>query len=158
MVENLSQEQVFEVLENNYIGRIGCIDGARSYLVPITYSFDKETLTIISHSGEGMKLRILRANPNVCFETEQIEDIHHWKTVLAWGIYEELEGTYARNELHKMVNRLRELLRIDHPHLQYLSDMSNAQTTGGIDIVYHLKLTEFTGRAQNAVQIFGSER
>jgi nitroimidazol reductase NimA-like FMN-containing flavoprotein (pyridoxamine 5'-phosphate oxidase superfamily) len=155
MVEKLSQEEICEVLENNYIGRIGCIDGKKSYIVPITYSFDKTTRTVISHSGEGMKLRMLRENPNVCFETEQIEDIHHWKTVIAWGIYEELEGTYARCELHKMVNRLRELLRVDHPHLRYLSDMSNSQITGGTDIIYHIRLTEFSGRAQTSDRYHG---
>ena len=155
MIEKLSQEEIFDVLENNYIGRISCADGMKSYIVPITYSFDRATQTVISHSGEGMKLRMLRANPNVCFETEQIEDIHHWKTVIAWGNYEEMEGTYARNELHKMVSRLRELLRVDHPHLQYLSDMSNSQITGGIDIIYHIKLTEFSGRAQTSDEIPG---
>lgn len=152
MVEKLSQKEILEMLANNYIGRLSCTDGKKSYIVPITYSFDEVSQTVISHSGEGMKLRMLRYNPNVCFETEQIKDINHWKTVIAWGSYKELRGTFARSELHKMVSRLRELLRVDHPHLQYLSDMSHSQITEGKDIIYHIKLTEFSGRAQRPAE------
>lgn len=148
MITKLTTKEIFDVLESNYIGRISCSVGTKSYIVPITYSFDKETGTIISRSGEGMKVDMLRENPNVCFETEQIQDINHWKTVIAWGSYKELEGSYARNELHKMVTRLRALLREDHPHLKYLSDMSYSQITHDIDIVYHIELTEISGRAQ----------
>lgn len=149
MVEKLSKNEIFDLLESNYIGRISCSDGKRSYIVPITYYFDKETNNIISHSGEGLKLRLLRENPNVCFEVENIVDINHWKTVIAWGNFKELEGSYARNELHKMVTRIRTLSKQDHPHLQYLSDMSFPQLKNDVDIIYQIKLNEFSGRAQS---------
>ena len=32
----------------------------------------------------------MRANPFVCFEVEDIDDLANWHSVIAWGVFEEL--------------------------------------------------------------------
>lgn len=39
---------------------------------------------------EGQKLHMMRANPFVCFEVEDIDDLANWHSVIAWGVFEEL--------------------------------------------------------------------
>jgi hypothetical protein len=39
--------------------------------VPITYVFDGEA--VYAHSADGLKIRMMRANPHVCFEVDQRE-------------------------------------------------------------------------------------
>jgi nitroimidazol reductase NimA-like FMN-containing flavoprotein (pyridoxamine 5'-phosphate oxidase superfamily) len=33
---------------------------------------------------------MMRKNPDVCFEVEEIKSFNHWKTVVGWGQFEEL--------------------------------------------------------------------
>ncbi len=117
-------------------------------MIPITFYYDAESNYIISHSGEGMKLELMRNNPQVCFEIDSIRDLNDWDSVVAWGTFVELKGSFARKELHNLVSHLRELLSDDHPQIQFLSDMSRTQNTGDRNVIYSIQLEEFTGRAE----------
>src|SRR5690348_6972714 len=61
----LSEAQIEEVLRSEVIGRIGCYADGKIYVAPIAYVYDGEA--IYAHTGEGLKLRMLRTNPQVCF-------------------------------------------------------------------------------------------
>jgi uncharacterized protein len=65
MLGELTAEQINAVLFNEVVGRIGCHGEGRTYVVPVTYVFDGEA--VCAHSAEGLKIRIMRANPDVCF-------------------------------------------------------------------------------------------
>lgn len=97
----------------------------------------------------GMKIKMSRANPIVCFEMDQIVNIHHWKSVIAFGMYEELQGSYARNSLHKLVSNIRNLLQETHPHVTFLSDLSNSYRKEGNQIVFQININEVSGRSQS---------
>ncbi|MBX3258282.1 MAG: pyridoxamine 5'-phosphate oxidase family protein [Labilithrix sp.] len=86
----LTHEQIENVLRSELTGRIGCHAEGRTYVVPISYAYDGEH--VYGHSSDGLKVRTMRFNPAVCFEVEQIDDLANWRTVLAWGRYEELSG------------------------------------------------------------------
>ena len=70
------------------MGRIGCNDGERNYVVPVNYAYDGKF--IIAHSIMGMKIAIMRKNPNVCFEVDEMKSYTKWKSVIVWGVYQEL--------------------------------------------------------------------
>src|ERR1043165_5696500 len=99
MLGELSETEIAEVLQNNIMGRLGCSDGERPYVVPVSFIFRNDH--ILCHSYMGMKIAIMRANPSVCFEVDEIKDYSNWKCVIAWGYYEELtaekEIAEARN-------------------------------------------------------------
>ena len=59
------------VLRSEAIGRIGCYAFGRPYVVPITYAFDG--VAVYGHSREGLKLRMMRSHPTVCFEVDRVE-------------------------------------------------------------------------------------
>jgi hypothetical protein len=77
MIENLSRKEILRLLSTNYIGRIGCCDNHTPHVIPITYYFDKETQTIISHTREGLKTKVLRENPKVCLQVEEVDDLNN---------------------------------------------------------------------------------
>jgi len=87
---DLTADQIEDVLLAGRIGRIGCSAEGRTYIVPVSYVYDGEA--IYAHSADGLKIRTMRANPNVCFEVENVIDAAAWRTVVAWGKYEELSG------------------------------------------------------------------
>ena len=90
MLGELTLEQMNEVLFNEVVGRIGCHGEGRTYVVPITYVFDGDA--VYGHSADGLKIRMMRANPRVCFQVDQRENLANWRSVVAQGIYEELHG------------------------------------------------------------------
>jgi uncharacterized protein len=148
-LESIQKQIIEKMLDSHYIGRIACSEGNKPYIVPITYCYDNDTNCIISHSGEGKKIEMLRRNPLVCFEMEEIKDINNWQSVIAWGYFEELHGPDARNALHKLVERLRTFFQDDnHSHIKSLQEMSHSKVSEGKHIVYRIRLNEITGRKQ----------
>src|SRR5438093_684109 len=59
-----------------------------------------------SHSLPGLKISALRENPSACLQLDQIEDDLHWRSVLAFGKYEEIENPEIRKRiLGKLLER-----------------------------------------------------
>lgn len=100
----LTHEQIENVLRSELTGRIGCHSGGRTYVVPVSYAYDGGHVYV--HSAEGLKLDMMRTNPAVCFEVEQIDDLANWRTVLAWGVFEELDGVEAHRARKRLQDRL----------------------------------------------------
>jgi uncharacterized protein len=88
MLGQLNPQEIEEMLKNNKIGRIGCNDGEKTYVVPVSYVYENSAL--FCHSKDGMKIEMMRRNPAVCFEIDEIIDDNHWRCVIAWGVYDEL--------------------------------------------------------------------
>lgn len=95
MVGVLSDSMIYEVLENNIIGRLGYTDGHRIFIIPISYLF-YDRKYIIAHSREGQKIEIFRKNPNVCLAVDKIDNLSNWKSVILWGKYEEITDRRER--------------------------------------------------------------
>ena len=100
MIGKLSNEQIEDVLRGNVLGRIGCNDGFKTYVVPINYVYDGKH--IIAHSIEGMKIHMMRLNSNVCFEVDEMKSYTNWKSVIVWGQYQELTNERDRYQALKL--------------------------------------------------------
>ena len=146
MLGELTVEEINAVLAGEVVGRIGCSREGRTYVVPVTYVFDGEA--VYAHSAEGLKIRMMRANPHVCFQVDQRENLANWRSVVAWGVYEELHGKEALDALQILVARLlplvtSETLRLpDSPGLAAGKPVIDAPKA----IIYRIRLTEKTGR------------
>lgn len=136
----LSAADVEDVLTNGVVGRIGCIDDGRPYVVPVCYAYDAEF--VYGHSMPGAKLRALQSNSQVCFEVEDVVDLSHWRSVISWGAVEILSGTAADAGLRLLVERVMPLLQPGsasaRPH--------HSGTGAGAPAVYRIALGEKTGR------------
>ncbi len=149
MVGNLSEEQMNEVLRNNIIGRIGCYDGERTYVVPISYLFDGEN--IIAHSQEGMKIHMMRLNPHVCFEVDEMKNFTNWRSVILWGKYEEIKEEKERTQaMEAFVHRMLRLKISETAQTPETSRMRLHPRTGKLRIiVYRIVIEKMTGRFED---------
>lgn len=141
MLGVLDTQQIEELLHAEAIGRIGCHAAGRTYVVPITYAYDGKA--VYAHSAEGLKLSMMRQNPAVCFEVERMDDLACWRSVIAWGRFEELSGDDAARGMQLLIDRLRPRMvsataTPSHGH--------HADTAGRHAIIYRVALTEKTGR------------
>jgi uncharacterized protein len=141
----LSAEEIEDVLKHQLVGRIGCHAKDMTYIVPICYAYDGEC--IYARTYEGLKIKMMRENPNVCFQVEYMESMVNWKTVICWGKYEELTGINKRDQgiqiLHSRVLPLikSKTLKLS-PHWPF-SSIDSDNTKG---IVFCIHLSEKTGR------------
>ena len=104
MLGTLSSEQIEQVLCSEVIGRIGCHANGQTYVVPITYAYDGERL--ICHTSQGRKIQMMRSNPEVGFEVEQVDNLANWRSVIAWGKYEELQGEASKKAMRLLIEQV----------------------------------------------------
>jgi nitroimidazol reductase NimA-like FMN-containing flavoprotein (pyridoxamine 5'-phosphate oxidase superfamily) len=150
----LTPEQIEVVLRGAVIGRLGCHVDGRTYVVPITFAYDGEC--VYGHSALGLKVQMMRTNPDVCFEVEQVDDMANWRSVIAWGTYEELRGSDAATGMQTLVGRLLPLMtsatsQPTHGLAPTGTDETataahRSDTAGHEAIIYRIRLHERTGR------------
>lgn len=151
MIGRLCSEQIEEILRSNHLGRIGCKDSEQVYIVPINYVYDGNS--IIAHSVYGMKIEMMRKNPNVCFQVDEIKDFMNWKSVIAWGAYKEL--TDERERYKAMDLFVEKTLRLKISETAIPPELFEARvhprSAGNIKpVIYRIFLTEKTGRYENS--------
>lgn len=94
MLQQMSEAEAAEVLGRNRVARLGCVVGGYPYVVPVGYIFDGKSA--YSHSLPGRKITALRADPRACLQVDEIEDEWNWRSVLAFGDFQEITGEEER--------------------------------------------------------------
>ncbi len=125
----LDGDGIEAVLRRAIVGRIACCahDGERPYLVPIPFGYDGES--VYSISGPGRKLDIMRAQPAVAFEVDEVEAEDRWRSVIADGVFEEITDADARCRA-----------------IEVVAPQAGAASVSPDAIVYRIRLTRTTGR------------
>jgi uncharacterized protein len=143
MLGELNDGQIEMVLHQGTIGRIGCHADGRTYVVPVTYAYDGEA--VYAHSAEGVKLQIMRKNPQVCFEVEDVDDLASWRSVIAQGEFEELDGAAAEAAMELLILRLTPLTtgQTNTPAFGFRGDGPDLERRPR---VFRIRLKERTGR------------
>lgn len=101
MLGVLNDDQIKHLLQSQVIGRIGCADEDRIYVVPITYAYHEGYL--YCHSKEGKKIELMRKNPEVCFEVDSMENMANWRSAIVWGTFEEITDSEAQEQAMKIL-------------------------------------------------------
>jgi hypothetical protein len=102
VIAELTPAEIDAFLREQVVGRIGCHVDGLTYVVPVIYAYDGESFVVAS--VEGQKTRMLRASPEVCFEVDEYE-AGSWRSVIAYGRYEELEGDEAEQAIALLAER-----------------------------------------------------
>ena len=137
MLGELDAAQCEDVLRTEVIARIGCVSDGRVYVVPVTY--------VYGHAMDGAKLRAMRANPQVCVEVEQVDDLSNWRSVIAWGTFEECDGPDWDAGLAMLAERIMPLLTL--PANQPPPDLSVLRSGS----VYRIRVEHMTGRFEEVM-------
>jgi nitroimidazol reductase NimA-like FMN-containing flavoprotein (pyridoxamine 5'-phosphate oxidase superfamily) len=152
MLGKLKPDEIEEVLMKGSIGRIGCCTNGKAYIVPINYIYDGKQ--IIAHSTEGEKIHLMRNNPFVCFEVEEILDNCNWKTVISWGTYQEITDERERYEAMKLfVDQVLRLKISTTAHPPEIKPERHSQDKQSVrPVIYRILLSEKTGRFEKEVK------
>ena len=146
MLGTLSPAEIEDLLQAEVVARLGCHAEGRTYVVPVTYAYDGEGLLV--QSADGLKLRMMHENPWVCVEVDHIDSLANWRSVIAWGRFEELFGADATAALARLRDRLRTLIISETtPASETLAEGETRVRRGnGHASIYRIHLFEKTGR------------
>ena len=145
----LNNLEIEELIHREYIGRIGCHAEDITYIVPISYVYDGEY--IYGHTFEGMKVNMMRKNPKVCFQVDDMHNMANWQSAVAWGNFEELKRSKDRDSaIQLLMNRALPLIHSETMHLspQWPFPVQDADAIEGI--IFRIRLTEKTGRYEKS--------
>jgi len=139
MTKILNETEARSLIAAGKIGRLGCVDNGEPYVVPVNYVF--EGMSIYSHSLPGRKIEALRAHPRACLQVDEIRDDFNWRSVIAYGNFEEIRvPTDRRTILRKLLERFPLLTPVE-------SQM--AQDAGAPDsIVFRIIVDRISGIAE----------
>src|SRR5690606_9721276 len=102
MIKDLTDAQIDHLLRTQSSGRLGCRKGEDLYIVPLSYVYDGEY--VYAHSKEGTKISLMREQPKVCFQVDEIQNSNNWWSVIVWAEYEELHQEPLKSKAAKLIN------------------------------------------------------
>ena len=149
MLRELNDIQIEDLLKDQLIGRIGCHSADTMYIVPVNYVYDGTN--IYCHSAKGMKIDMMRENPEVCFEVDDIKDLTNWQSVIAWGKFEEITDMNKKQQVLKTLdNRIGSRIIDDSvtPEHGFVDQESEVGTTVEL-IIYKIIVSKKTGRFED---------
>ena len=137
MIAELDRAEIDDLLRSQLVGRIGCHADGLTYVVPVIYAYDGDGF--YAYSLEGRKIRMMRANPRVCFEVDEYDGRGSWRSAIVQGTYEELEGAEAERALALLTGRFAERAAT--------SEGERRRRGNGPPVAFRIRLDEVTGRA-----------
>ncbi len=147
MIGQLTNEEIEEVLRSNLLGRIGCSNGKKIYVVPVNYVYDGRY--VFAHSREGLKIDMMRDNPDVCFEVDEVQNFTNWRSVVLWGVYQELTDERSRyNVMKAFTERMIHIKTSITTQSAGVSeaDINNFQYSSTKPVIYRIVINERSGR------------
>ena len=149
MIKNLSPEEIDALLTEQQYAHLGCSSQGEIYVVPITYVYEDGNL--YSYTQEGKKTDMMRQQPKVCVQVEQVRHHKEWSSAICWGTFEEitapaeqqrirllLADQFAQGELSndEVISPL-----VEHLHLQKNQEKAP-------QVIYRIRVDRKTGKAE----------
>jgi nitroimidazol reductase NimA-like FMN-containing flavoprotein (pyridoxamine 5'-phosphate oxidase superfamily) len=150
MLGKLSETQIDDLLKQQVTGRIACHAGGVTYIVPVNYVYNGKC--VYGHSSAGKKIEMMRQNPDVCFEIDEVKNIFSWKSVIAWGTFEEITDIDERERVMQgLIHRIMPFANNPDDHPSHGITEKDSDIGDKIElIVYKIRLTEKTGRFETS--------
>ena len=145
----LSPSKIEKLLRSEAIGRLGCQRDGKVYVVPLNYGYDGKYL--YAHSKDGLKVEIMRENPDVCFEVDRWNEDGSWKSVIVWGTFEELKTIKSQRAAMKVFAE--QMTRVI-PHHKTMPSHGFVRGSKSVSdpfksVVFRVEITQRTGRYED---------
>ena len=137
-MHELTRAEVDELLRKQVVGRVGCHAEGVTYVVPVIYAYDGDCIHVASI--EGKKVRMMRANPAVCFEVDEYRAPGNWRSAIVHGAYEESDEAEAARSLALLAERFA-------GGSGALRAARRPEASGRATVCFRIRVREATGRA-----------
>ena len=145
MFGKLTDKEIGELLSQEIVGRLGCYADEQVYIIPISYGYDGQY--IYAHTGAGMKLQMMRKNPQVCFQVDNTSDLANWKSALVWGAFEELEHAEEKEKaLSALMRRNLPIVTSETMRLTEQWPFTNENSNEVKGVFFRIRIDKQSGR------------
>jgi nitroimidazol reductase NimA-like FMN-containing flavoprotein (pyridoxamine 5'-phosphate oxidase superfamily) len=139
MIEQLSHDEAMAILEAGGDAHLGCVVDDEPYVVPVHYVLEGQCAYL--HSLPGRKIEGMRGLPRVCLQVQEVRSEYRWRSVQAFGLYEEIEDP-AEQE------RVIELLFARFPRLTPADAVRRHGRTGPPPIIFRIRIDRVVGMGE----------
>ncbi len=138
-IDEMSSKEILELLQNVGYGHLGCIHEGKPYILPMQYYLKDSGIYLFT--TEGMKTHDLDANPAVCLQVEDVQDLEHWQSAIVTGQAERLKE-------QQDIDQVMELVKARIPTLSPAINRTWVDAQGRAEVIalYRIQPTEMTGR------------
>ena len=152
MVGVLSESEIEDVLREQQFARLGCSFDGQTYIVPISYAMDGESL--VGWTSPGCKVEMMRKNPVVCVQLDDVKDLTDWRSVVAHGRFEELTGSESARAMRLLIDKYGPIFADMDSLSRRGRDVTPPRLDSGpsVAIVYRIRFTEKSGRYEKPDQ------
>jgi len=139
-VEEMSNGQIKEVLKRVSYGHLGLSRGNHPYVVPIHFAYDDPYIYI--YTTEGKKTEIIRDNPEICLQVEDVRSNKDWESVIVTGEAVRITDKAERERALKFVLAVNPTLT---PAISIR--WMDSWVRENVEVVYRIMPRMLTGRA-----------
>jgi len=140
MILDMSPNEIDEFVLSQRVGRVGCHVGGETYVVPVIFGCDWDCIYVYTTAGK--KVDMMRENHRVCFEVDEYLTSGGWRSVIAQGVFEELEGDDALRALQIITERV---------SANREGGSSRPRGEGRTPVAFRIRTNDVTGRKVEVV-------
>ncbi|WP_228056963.1 pyridoxamine 5'-phosphate oxidase family protein [Tychonema sp. LEGE 07203] len=140
----MSTKEIHALLEKVGHGHLGCASEGHPYVVPMHYYFDNPDIYIFT--TVGMKTKYMDANPEVCLQVEDVQNLQHWRSVIVMGRAEHITDKQE-------FDRVMQFVKAENPTLSPAINRTWIDAWGRPEVMalYRIHPSEMSGRMTDGV-------
>jgi uncharacterized protein len=83
--EITNREDIENILRQSKVCRLAMVDGDKPYMVPMNFGYSDGCL-FFHCAKQGRKIDLIKKNPNICFEVDELIRLKKASLACDWGI------------------------------------------------------------------------
>lgn len=138
-IEEMRESEARELLRRINYAHLAMAEDNIPYVVPVHYAFDGDELYI--YTTEGKKAEIIRDNPEICLQAEDVENNEDWKSVIVYGTAQQITNEDSRQEALDLILKI-------NPRLAPAISIRwmDSWVRENIEVIYRITPRTITGR------------
>jgi uncharacterized protein len=145
-IREMIEKDIKELLVRMGYGHLGCAQDNRPYVVPIQYIYENSCVYI--YTNDGKKAEILRSNPYVCLQVEEVVDNGNWQSVVAEGMAQQVTDSSEADSILRLMNS-----RIASPTPAMGITWVNNWISAKKEMIFKITIETLSGRSADKVDI-----
>ncbi len=143
-IDEMSLQEINDLLQRVEYGHLGCSLNGNPYVVPMHYYFEDSKLYLFTTIGT--KTQYMDANPAICLQVEEIDNLSHWRSVMVMGKAERLT---EKSE----IDQITQAIKVHNPNFSPALTRTWVDSWGRANsiAIYRIQVTEMCGRTTDGV-------
>jgi uncharacterized protein len=146
--KQMAAAQMEALLQRQLVGCLGMINNGRPYVIPLHYLYERGKIYFHSRK-DGLKISCLLANPQVCFEVDELIGINSGDS--ACDFYTRYRSILATGKARLLENTAEKVVVINNLVEKYAEGKSfQPATKEAIEnvAIVEIRVTEMTGKVR----------